>query len=76
MDMYSDIRVGFERTINSVGEESGTTELCVSIFTKIASNYNFSFSLDLITIPRTAGGLTIMSLCINTFVVLTCLTQT
>lgn len=60
MDICSVIRVGFERIFTSVREDSGIIELCVSIFTEAASHPTYTqlnFSLNLISIPGTAGRL-------------------
>ena len=50
--------VGFESIFSRVNEEVGSFELCVSIFTQAAllpMHTNFSFSLNLASVPGTAG---------------------
>ena len=52
------ITVGFEQNFTSVDERDGSFELCVRIFTDVdllPAHTNFSFSLDLTTLPGTAG---------------------
>ena len=58
--MYSPlvITVGFEEIFTSVGEGNGSFELCVAILTDRAllpTHIVFSFSLDLLSLPGTAG---------------------
>ena len=65
MDICSVILVGFERIFTPVREDSGINELCVSIFTEAASLPTYTqlnFSLNLISISGTAGGLTTCTL--------------
>ena len=53
--------VGFESIFSRVNEEVGSFELCVSIFTQAAllpTHTNFSFSLNLASVPGTAGIIT------------------
>ena len=50
--------VGFESIFSRVEEDVDSHELCVRIFTHAAllpTHTNFSFSLDLITVPGTAS---------------------
>ena len=54
----SDVVAGFENTFNTVDEDDGLVELCVSIFTNITLlpvHTDMNFSLDLITISGSAG---------------------
>ena len=58
--MYSPsvISVGFEEIFTSIDEGSGSFELCVAILTDRAllpTHTVFSFSLDLLSLPGTAG---------------------
>ena len=60
VSMYSPsvITVGFEEIFTSIGEGSGSFELCVAILTDRAllpTHTVFSFSLDLLSLPGTAG---------------------
>ena len=50
--------VGFESEFTSVNESVGSFELCVRIFTEavlLPTYTTFSFSLDLVSVPGTAG---------------------
>ncbi len=50
--------VGFESGFSRVDEDVGSHELCVRIFTQAAllpTHTNFTFSLDLFSVPGTAG---------------------
>ncbi len=60
------IQVGFERNITAVREEDGSVEVCIRVF-NLPENalLPFPFSLDLFTLPNTAGN-TYMHLLINT----------
>ena len=52
------ITVGFERINTTVDENIGSFLLCVRIFTGpdlLPAHTNFSFSLNLISIPNSAG---------------------
>ena len=50
------ILVGFERVFTSVDEDIGSFELCIRIFTEASLlPTNIDFSLDLVSIPDTAG---------------------
>ena len=52
------IFVGFVETFTPVIETVGAFELCVAIFTNASLlPDSFQFSLNLITIPGTAGGI-------------------
>ena len=54
--LITDILVGFERNFTSINESLGSFELCVEIFTDpLLLPASFDFSLNLITIPGTAG---------------------
>ena len=51
-----DILVGFERNFTSINESVGSFKLCVEVFTDpLLLPASFDFSLNLITIPGTAG---------------------
>jgi hypothetical protein len=55
---YAVILVGFERNFSLVFEDDGSFELCVRIFTNptfFPSHVSVDFSLNLITLPGTAG---------------------
>ena len=57
---YKGLIVGFETDseFTSINESIGSFELCVRIFTDAAllpTHTNFNFSLDLISVPGTAG---------------------
>lgn len=56
MGICSVILVGFEKIFTSVREDSGTVELCVSILDEVSLT-TYNFSLDLISMSGTAGGL-------------------
>ena len=61
----SGITVGFEEIFTSVGEGSGSFELCVAILTDRAllpTHTVFSFSLDLLSLPGTAGNILLMKI--------------
>ena len=58
MSIPTGILVGFETILASAYEGNDTVELCVRIFTEAAllpTHINMSFSLDLISVPGTAG---------------------
>ena len=58
MTLFSVITVGFEEIFTSVGEGNGSFELCVVILTDRAllpTHTVFNFSLDLLSVPGTAG---------------------
>ena len=71
------LAVGFETIFSSVDEEIGSFELCLRIFTEAAllpTYTNFSFSLDLTSVPGTAG-IFLFSLKINLAMILYSLTS-
>ena len=50
------ILVGFEQIFTRVDEEIGSFEICIKIFTSTSHlPVDFGFSLNLITMPGTAG---------------------
>ena len=56
--MHAVLVVGFESGFTRVNESIGSFELCVRIFTEVAllpTYINFSFSLNLVSMPGTAG---------------------
>ena len=56
--MHTVILVGFETNFTSVDEGDGVSELCVRIFTEAAllpNHTEINFSLDLISMPGSAG---------------------
>ena len=56
--MHAVLVVGFETVSSRVDEEIGSFELCVRIYTEVAllpTYTNFSFSLNLVSMPGTAG---------------------
>ena len=57
------IFVGFVETFTAVNETVGAFELCVAIFTNASLlPDSFQFSLNLITIPDSAGGIIFIQL--------------
>ena len=59
------ITVGFEEIFTSVGEGNGSFELCIAILTDRAllpTHTVFSFSLDLFSLPGTAGNIPLMKI--------------
>ena len=63
---HAEVTVGFERNFTSINESIGLFELCIRIFTEATLlNITFDFTLDLKSVPVTAGNVIYSTRCIK-----------